>query len=179
MMDSSSSPGGSDTRKFEEALSVFQEYLSDQVAPLLLVDEAEVLTSAPASLLATEIQKWISLQYRSAGDPTPVSDYLYHVARKIQHVRELQLLPEGMRRVDEFRQAEALIPEGAAYVATGKKPTRVEDEGDESFLRELWRKASSGIPAIQCEKEFPVDAYRIRRCFEHWLQEGALSAKVQ
>lgn len=91
----------------------------------------------------------------------------------------LSLLLEGMRRIDEFRQAQALVPDDTQYMVTDRKPTRMTDEGDGAFLRELWQKASSGVPAIQCEKEFPVDAYRIRRCFEHWLQEGALTAKVQ
>ncbi len=94
MMDAPSPPDRPDAGRFEEALSVFQQYLSDQVAPLVLVDEGEDLTSVPSELLAKEIQNWISRQYRSATDHAPVSDFLYHVARKIQHLKDLQLLPE-------------------------------------------------------------------------------------
>ncbi len=86
----------------------------------------------------------------------------------------LPILLEGMRRLDEFRQAEALVPADARFEATDKRPTRVEDEEDEELLRTLWQKASSGVSAGQCEAEIPVDAFRIRRCYEHWLQEGAL-----
>lgn len=87
----------------------------------------------------------------------------------------LPFLLEAMRRVDEFQQAEALVPAEARFSETKIRPTQVADEQDTTFLRNLWEKASSGISPAQCETQFPVDSYRIRRCYEHWLQEGSLT----
>ncbi len=90
----------------------------------------------------------------------------------------LPLLLEGMRRLDEFRCAEAVVPPGAAFKATSKPPSAVPDEKDEALLQKVWEAASTGRTAAQCEAELPVDPYRIRRMYEHWLQEGALAPKA-
>jgi len=70
-----------DTAVFEEVLAVLQQYLSDLVPPLMLVNEGEALLRVPPVLLSIQIERWVAAQYRS-GENTPVSDYLYHVARK-------------------------------------------------------------------------------------------------
>jgi len=86
----------------------------------------------------------------------------------------LPLLLEGMRRLDELRCAEAVVPPDASLQATSKQPSQVPDETDEDFVQAVWKAASSGRPAAACEAELPADSYRIRRMYEHWLQEGAL-----
>jgi len=112
-----------------------------------------------------EAQRFIFVQ-RETGDESE---------GKVETHPILPILLEGMRRLDEYRQAEALVPAGARFKATDKRPSRVEGENDEEFLRDLWHRASSGVPPEQCESEIPVDAYRIRRCYEHWFQEGSLA----
>jgi len=86
----------------------------------------------------------------------------------------LPLLLEGMRRLDEFRCSEAVVPANASFQTTSKKPSPVPDEKDEALMKKVWEAASTGHPPVDCEAELPADSYRIRRMYEHWLQEGAL-----
>jgi hypothetical protein len=87
------------------------------------------------------------------------------------------LLFEGIRRYDEFTRAMSLAPDDATFRATEKKPTKVADEPSIELVKGVWVKAAGGTPPIDCELEFPVDAYRIRRLYEHWLSEGSLTAR--
>jgi hypothetical protein len=89
----------------------------------------------------------------------------------------MPLLLEGMRRYDEFQRARALVPDKASFGPAAKKPTRPPEERDPSLLRAIWTKASSGSTPSDCEAEIPTDAFRIRRLFAHWLEEGALEPK--
>ncbi len=86
----------------------------------------------------------------------------------------LPLVMEGMRRVDEYRRACALLPDDACLRPTGQRPTRPADEHDVALLRDLWARVSSGAPPVQCEREASVEAFRVRRLLAHWLTEGAL-----
>jgi hypothetical protein len=88
----------------------------------------------------------------------------------------LEVLPallEAMRRYDEFNQARALVPDEQVLKPTGSKPTPVEEE-DAEFMRSVWGNASSGKTSKSCETALRVDAYRVRRLYAHWLEEGAL-----
>ncbi|GEM_PF-6538896 len=67
----------------------------------------------------------------------------------------------------------AAHPDSWQHGPRSESPTRTA-RGDDRLLRTLWQKASSGVSAGRCEAEIPVDAFRIRRYHEHWLQEGAL-----
>jgi len=83
-------------------------------------------------------------------------------------------LLEALRRYDEFQLARALAPDDAVFKPTGKKPTAMEGETDVAFLRELWGKATSGLPPLECERTLGADSYRVRRLFAHWLETGVL-----
>jgi hypothetical protein len=88
----------------------------------------------------------------------------------------LEVLPailEAMRRHDEFTQARALVPDDLALKPTGTKPTPVEEE-DAAFMRSVWAKASAGETSKSCETGLLVDAYRVRRLYAHWMEQGAL-----
>jgi hypothetical protein len=87
------------------------------------------------------------------------------------------LLFEGIRRYDEFTRAAALAPDDATFRATEKRPTKVADEPNIDLVKSVWMKAVGGATPVDCEAEFPVDAYRVRRLFEHWLSEGSLTAR--
>jgi hypothetical protein len=89
------------------------------------------------------------------------------------------LLFEGIRRYDEFMRAVALAPDDARFNATEHKPTKAPDEPNMDLLKSVWYKAVEGSTPVECEAEFPVDAYRIRRLFEHWITEGALSMQSE
>jgi hypothetical protein len=86
----------------------------------------------------------------------------------------LPLLMEAMRRLDEFQQAAALVPDGARLRQTDVKPNRKPDEDDLELMRAVWIKALGGATPAAIEAEAAVDPYRIRRLFEHWVEEGSL-----
>ncbi|MCW8984006.1 MAG: DUF4388 domain-containing protein [Thermoanaerobaculales bacterium] len=86
----------------------------------------------------------------------------------------MSLLLEGMRRYDEFNRALALIPDDARFKSTGKKPSDVKEDGDPKLAKAVWGHAARGVPPSKCESEIPIDCFRIRRLYEHWVTEGAL-----
>lgn len=84
---------------------------------------------------------------------------------------------EGTRRYDEFQQACMLVPDYACLRATVTKPTRPPEEYDGTLIRTVWQRASSGAPAIECEKDLAVDSFRVRRALAHWVEEGSLEPR--
>ncbi len=87
----------------------------------------------------------------------------------------MSLLLEGMRRYDEFNRALALVPDAARFKSTGKKPTDVKEDADKKLAKEVWSRAANGVSPLDCEREIPLDCFRIRRLYEHWVTEGSLA----
>ncbi len=85
------------------------------------------------------------------------------------------LLMEGMRRFDEFNRACSLIPDDAVFKPTGKKASDVKEDGDPKLAKEVWGRAARGTPTAVVEGELPIDAFRVRRLYEHWVTEGSLA----
>ena len=83
----------SDSREIAEARLQLARYLSDEIAPMIVADAAEILFQAPPEVLAREIHSWVGIQLQGAN-PSAVSDYLLHSARKIQNLGELELIPK-------------------------------------------------------------------------------------
>ena len=54
-----------------------------------------------------------------------------------------------------------------------------EGDTDEDLFKEAWRRAAAGYSPVECEKELPVDRFRVRCLFEHWVAEGALAPAEQ
>jgi hypothetical protein len=86
----------------------------------------------------------------------------------------MPLILESMRRFDEFERAAALVPDAASYTRTNRQPTAPAEETDADLLAQVWGSAARGMPPNQVEGEFAVDAFRIRRLYEHWVSEGSL-----
>ncbi len=86
----------------------------------------------------------------------------------------LPVVMEGMRRLDEYRRACALLPDDAPLRVGSQRPTRPADEHDVAFMRALWAKVTAGTTAAECERHFHVEFYRVRRLLTHWLVEGAV-----
>jgi len=86
----------------------------------------------------------------------------------------MSLLMDGMRRYDEFHRALALIPDDARFKKVGKTPTDVKEDADPNLAKVVWNKAIRGAPPAEVEKEIALDAFRIRRLYEHWVMEGSL-----
>lgn len=82
-----------DSQQIVEARTQFARYLSDEIAPMIFADAAEVLFNAPPEVLAREIHSWIGLQLQGPR-ASAISDYLLHSARKVFHLGELELLPK-------------------------------------------------------------------------------------
>lgn len=79
-----------DEAELQDAVFEFQQYLSDHKPPLMVADSIDLLLRRPPAFVAAQIQAWVGAQPLTA----PVSDYLYHGARKIWTVAELDLLPK-------------------------------------------------------------------------------------
>ena len=77
-----------------EALFELQRYLSDELAPLMVVDSIDVLVRYPAELTAAEIQNWTAEQHTLAGASAPTSDYLFHGIKKLHLLSEYKLIGE-------------------------------------------------------------------------------------
>jgi len=124
------------------------------------------LTAKPAvyQLLALPLARFVFVQ-EDAPPAQPGEDGPLAV---------LPLVMEGMRRVDEYRRACALLPDEARLRPAGQRPTRPADEHDVALMRDLWAKATGGVSPAQCEREASVEAFRVRRLLAHWLAEGAL-----
>jgi hypothetical protein len=79
--------------ELQEALVELQQYLSDSLAPLIVVDSVWLLMQYPPEIAASTIQAWTGAQYRQGpGGVAPVSDYLYHCLKKIHMMGEFNLI---------------------------------------------------------------------------------------
>ncbi len=76
----------------ERLLATLGRYLSDEIAPMIFLDSADVLLSAPPEVVAAGIRGWISSQVAGSGRTT-VADLLFHAAKKIHLLAELELVP--------------------------------------------------------------------------------------
>jgi len=76
-----------------EAVVELQQYLSDRVPPLMVVDSVALLVHQPPQLLAAEIGAWVAYQ-RPAAPDLSVADLLFHGAKKIALMGELDLVPK-------------------------------------------------------------------------------------
>jgi Domain of unknown function (DUF4388) len=82
-----------DSREIAEARLLLARYLSDEVAPMIFADAAEILFKSPPEVLAREIHSWVGIQLQGTN-ASAVSDYLLHSARKVQNLGELELIPK-------------------------------------------------------------------------------------
>jgi hypothetical protein len=73
----------------EEAIQELHDYLSDKLAPLMAADAVGLLIRYPSELLANHIHNWVGGQQLTS----PLSDYLFHGARKVALMGEFNLVP--------------------------------------------------------------------------------------
>ncbi|MEW6337260.1 MAG: DUF4388 domain-containing protein [Acidobacteriota bacterium] len=91
--------------RVREAISELQMYLSDALAPLVVMDSIELLLQYPAEVLAAGIHEWTVTQSRREGGSVPVSDYLYHALRKLFLIGDFRLMSkdELTNKVEELK----------------------------------------------------------------------------
>jgi len=82
------------TSDFPAAAFEFHRYLSDAVAPLMLIEEFGVLLRHPPADLASETLKWIQESARPKTDAARV-DQILHAVRKIAMMGEFDLVPRA------------------------------------------------------------------------------------
>ncbi|HVS03807.1 MAG TPA: DUF4388 domain-containing protein [Thermoanaerobaculia bacterium] len=78
--------------EIRQAVEEVQAYLSDQLAPLLVLDAVEVLLGQPVALGAETILGWTTSQVRAPGSATTLGDYFFHAVNKIQLLGKLRLI---------------------------------------------------------------------------------------
>ena len=78
--------------EIREALFELQRYLSDEIAPLMVVEAVDLLVRQPPDLTATEIQNWTAEQHHLAGSAAPTSDYFFHGVKKLHLLTEYKLI---------------------------------------------------------------------------------------
>ena len=81
----------SDSIELQKALEELQQYLSDQLPPLMVADSIGFLMEHPPEVLASAIHGWILSQHRR-DRAVSVSDYLYHAVVKIHLMQEYRLI---------------------------------------------------------------------------------------
>ncbi len=87
------------------------------------------------------------------------------------------MLFEGIRRYDEFMRAASLVPDDVSLTTTDQKPTSLDDEPNTDLVKDVWQRAARGETPNAVEAEVPVDSFRVRRLFEHWVTEGSLAPR--
>ena len=173
--------------------NLLQNFADSQIGGVLVVFDRSGATAAKmwleggrvlgaeSGMLAGEVAI-----YQLLEDPAPgrfeLASAEEEPPQKVQTAGPLSIqsiLFEGIRRYDEFKRAAAAVPDEARFHPTGSQPTLAEGETDEDLFKEAWRRAAAGYSPAECEQELPVDRFRIRCLFEHWLAEGALAAAEQ
>src|SRR5436190_24293981 len=91
--------------ELREAIADLYHYLSDEKPPLMVSDSIELLMKFPPEVMASEINSWLSTQ-NMAG---PAVDYLYHAAKKISLLGDLELLSRDSLAEYGPRLAAALV----------------------------------------------------------------------
>ena len=106
---------GPQNAELQEALLELQQYLSDNVPPLVVADSVSILMKYPPQAVLPTIRGWTAGQYRGgSGSGVPVSDYLFHALKKIHMMAEFKLVAaEPMNAyLGQLKQAVmALCPE--------------------------------------------------------------------
>ena len=127
-------PEGALESELREAIEDLEAYLSDQVAPLLVIDSVTVLLRQQPSLGAEVIRAWIGAQLRAPGTHVGLEDYLYHAVKKLQLLGRLKLVEEEPLAAWIRQVAELLL----AQVPDGQRES----------LRSLLEQASAGEASL-------------------------------
>jgi hypothetical protein len=74
------------------ALDEMQLYLSDSIPPLFFADSVRLLLEAPPEIVGAQVVAWATIQV-NPGAQLPTADYIFHAAKKLHMLAELELLP--------------------------------------------------------------------------------------
>jgi hypothetical protein len=92
--------------ELQEAADDLHLYLSDQKPPLIVVDSISLLLEEAMPSVAGQIYAWVGNQNLTA----PVSDYLFHAAKRIALFGDVDLIPRGVLAGYLRSLADGLVP---------------------------------------------------------------------
>jgi hypothetical protein len=75
-----------------EALQQLQRYLSDTIAPMIFADSMDILFVTPPEHITAQVASWVA-SLHGVESKLATADYLFHAAKKIHLLGELELLP--------------------------------------------------------------------------------------
>jgi len=101
-------PAAAGSAELQEAVFELQQYLADRLAPLMVADSIALLVRQPPTLLTAEIGAWVAHQ-RPAVPDLSVADLLFHAAKKIAMMGELDLVPQAVIQQSVAGLADSLI----------------------------------------------------------------------
>ena len=81
-----------DSMEEREALHELSEYLSDNIAPMIFAQSVDSLFGMSPELIASQIVAWVASIHNTNAD-LATADYIFHAAKKIHLLGELELLP--------------------------------------------------------------------------------------
>ena len=81
--------------QLRSALEEMHLYLSDSIPPLFFADSVQLLLQAPPELVGHQLVAWASNQVHP-GAQLPTADYIFHAAKKLHMLAELELLPDDV-----------------------------------------------------------------------------------
>jgi hypothetical protein len=142
----------------------------------LIICEGKFINARTGNIRGTEAL------YELLERPTPGAfAFVPYPPEKVRSatVEPLSIMPlllEGVRRHDELQRLFAVVPDEMKFTKGTARPTTHEDEDDPELVRDVWVRASSGVPIVECERQIFVDTFRIRRLVAHWFENGALVA---
>ena len=87
-------PAAAGSAELQEAVFELQQYLSDRLPPLMVVDSVALLVQQSPALLAAEIGVWVAHQRPAVADLS-VADLIFHATNKIAMMGELDLVPQA------------------------------------------------------------------------------------
>lgn len=77
---------------YDEEKLLLKRYLSDEIAPMIFADSGSDIFDVPNQVVAKAIHSWIGDQFSGATDLS-ASELLFHAAKKIHLLGELELIP--------------------------------------------------------------------------------------
>ncbi len=145
-------PEGALSGEIREAIEELQAYLSDQVAPLLIVDSVHVLLAQPPELGAEVVRSWVGGQLRNLGAAVNSTDILFHAVKKLQLFGKLKLVEREPLAAYLDGLVEVLVAQ-APELDRGSLRTfllqaaEAETGGLASQVQVLYRPATAAAPA--------------------------------
>jgi hypothetical protein len=150
----------------------FTDRDEEQVSRVMLEDG--LVTSARTGDLTGAPAVWQLMERPFAGHFAFVPDGEVPSPDAGEPLEVTVLLLEGMKRSDELRLAEALVPGDVPLAATVESPPPVPDEEDAGLRMGLWAALAAGRTVSECERALAVDAFRVWHAAACWVEAGAL-----